>query len=162
MVDSRTDARDAARAAVVLRDLMRPQQLAGVGPNCVQVAGPIGKVHGITRDGWCRGHIAAGGEHPFRDETTDVDGIDLFFGPLTSRVIQVPAGDTPATQPGPFPVPVSVLVLVLRLGAAAGAYRHHRDRRKRQAGSSPLSRLHTSLLLLTHRAPDCNMRCFGH
>src|SRR5882672_6580288 len=147
VVNRRAHPRDAAGPTVVLRDLMGPQQLSGMGPNGVQVARPIGKVHGVTRDGRCRGHVAAGGEHPFRDESADVAWVDLFVGQLTSRVVQVAAGDAPAAQSARVPVPVAGVVLVLRLGDIAESDRHHRHHRKRQAADSPLSCSHASLLL---------------
>src|SRR5205809_144518 len=63
-MDGRTVARDGSGESIVIRDLVRPDQLACVFVNGVQITRPIREEDSIAEDSGSGGDIAAGGENP--------------------------------------------------------------------------------------------------
>src|SRR6478752_137839 len=61
-----TYARDSSVDAVVLGDLVRPDETAAIFLDGEEIPAPVGKVNCLTIDGRSGRNIAAGCEYPFR------------------------------------------------------------------------------------------------
>ena len=67
-----TDTRDSSVDAVVLGDLVRPDETAAILLDGEEIAAPVGKVNGVTIHGRSSGNIPAGCEYPFGFQALDV------------------------------------------------------------------------------------------
>src|SRR3984893_7083453 len=72
----RTNTRNSTGNAVVVGDLVRPDETATVLINGEQVAGPIGEVDCVTGHGRSGRNISTGSEYPFWFQALDVVGTD--------------------------------------------------------------------------------------
>ena len=67
-----TDTRDSSVDAVVLGDLVRPDETAAILLDGEEISAPVGKVNGVTIHGRSSGNIPAGCEYPFGFQALDV------------------------------------------------------------------------------------------
>src|SRR6185503_7849766 len=136
VVDRRADARNAAGTSVVVCDLTRPQELAGIGADRVEIPGPVWGIDRVAGDRWRRRDVAAGREDPRRGEPRRLRRPNLLFRWLAARVVHIAAGDAPAAEAS----------RCAGLGAASGPDRQHRDGRESKAGRTQVSYSHRVLL----------------
>src|SRR6267154_1247198 len=83
-VHSRTNTRDSPIDAVVIGDLVRPDQPAAVLLDCEEIAGPVGEVNGVSVHGRRGRNITTGCEYPFRFQLFDIgrtDGVLIGLAP---------------------------------------------------------------------------------
>ncbi len=76
MIYRRTNTRNSTGDAVVVGDLVRPDETATVLINGEEVAGPIWEVDCVTGDGRSGRNIATSCEDPFGFQALDVAGTD--------------------------------------------------------------------------------------
>src|SRR5260370_41098930 len=94
-VHSRTNTRDSPVDAVVIGDLVRPDQPAVVLLDCEEIAGPIGEVNGVTVHYWSSRNVATRSEHPFRCQLFDNSRADVELSGLAPSVVDVRACYSP-------------------------------------------------------------------
>src|SRR5882672_4897431 len=97
-VNRRADPRYASGPAVVVGYLSGPEEASRIATNRVQVSRPIQIIHGMPSDGWSGGHVAPGRKLPFGDELMHVCSADLPLRRLTSGVVQIASGYSPASE----------------------------------------------------------------
>ena len=71
-IHGRTHTRDSSFDAVVLGDLVRPDETAAILLDGEEISAPVGKVNGVTIHGRSSGNIPAGCEYPFGFQALDV------------------------------------------------------------------------------------------
>src|SRR6185312_5728289 len=94
-MDGGTGARDCTGRSIVVGDLVRPDQLARVFVDGIQVARRIRQKDGIAGHGGSGRNVAAGGENPLLGERVDVGRVDPALRGLAARVGDVVAAHTP-------------------------------------------------------------------
>src|SRR2546422_1397434 len=152
-VERRAHARDGACDAVVLGDLVRPDETAALLLHGEEVAGPIGEVDRVTVDGRSGRDIAARRERPLRTQRLDVAGADEVLRRLVAAVAQVLSGDSPLAG-----------FRVGRGSLRARCRRHHQRADQEcdicQLCLALLDPLHPYVLLCPHevRSSRCRMR----
>jgi hypothetical protein len=72
IIHRRADTRQSSLDAIVLGDLMRPDETPTVPLDREKIAAPIGKVDCVTIHRRSSGNIATRGEHPFGAQAVDV------------------------------------------------------------------------------------------
>src|SRR5712671_94823 len=99
-VHGRTNTRDSSIYAVVIGDLVRPDQFAAVLFDGEEIAGPVGEVDGVTVHCRSSGNIATGGEHPFRFQAFDIGRTDGVLSGLVPSIAQILSGYWPLARFG--------------------------------------------------------------
>src|SRR6266478_4651325 len=85
----RTHARDRSLNAVVIGDLVRPDQPTALFLHSIKIASPIGKVNRVSVHRRRSGNIAARREHPFLGESIDVGRTDSVLFRLAPTVTTI-------------------------------------------------------------------------
>src|SRR6266446_8077687 len=86
-VDGGANTRNSAFDAVVIGDLVRPDEPTAVLLNCEEIATPIGEVNGVTIDRGSSRNITTGCEHPFRFQLFDIGWADGVLGGLAPGIV---------------------------------------------------------------------------
>ncbi len=86
-VHGRTNARNGPIDAVVLGDLVRPDEATAVLPDCEEIAAPIGEVNSVTVHCRSSRNITARCEHPFRFQLFDIGRTDGVLGGLAPSIV---------------------------------------------------------------------------
>src|SRR6266853_2786220 len=86
-VHGRTNTGDSPIDAVVLGDLVRPNEPTAVLLDCEETATPIGEVNGVTIDRGSSRNITTGCEHPFRFQLFDIGRTDGVLSGLAPSIV---------------------------------------------------------------------------
>ncbi len=85
-IHGRANTRDSSIDAVVIGDLVRPDEPPAVLLDCEKIATPIREVNCVTIHGRSSRNIATRGEHPFRAQALDVGRTDGVLSWLVPTV----------------------------------------------------------------------------
>src|SRR4029077_2083883 len=99
-IDCGTDTRNSSDNAIVIRDLVRPNETAGLLLDGEEIATPIGEVNGVTIHGWSGRNVTTRGEYPLRCQTLDVGGGNGMLCRLAPGVVQILSRDSPLARAG--------------------------------------------------------------
>src|SRR6266852_6699586 len=99
-VHGRTNTRDSPIDAVVLGNLVRPDEAAAVLLDCEEIAGPIGEVNGVTVHCWSSRNVATRCEHPFGFQLFDIGRTDRVLSGLAPSVVEILSGYSPLARSG--------------------------------------------------------------
>src|SRR5437899_47751 len=102
MIHGRTDTRDSSGDAIVLGDLVRPDQMAAVLFDCEQIAAPIGEVNCITTHRGSGRNISTGCKHPFWFQALDVGRTDRMLCRLAPGIVEILSSDSPLARSEPI------------------------------------------------------------
>src|SRR5207253_11048061 len=95
MIHGRTDTRDSSGDAIVLGDLVRPDQMAAVLFDCEQIDAQIGEVNCITTHRRSGRNISTRCKHPTWFQALDVSRTDCMLCRLAPVILDILSSDSP-------------------------------------------------------------------